>query len=65
MMEQALGKALTTTTIGKNENQQQAGAATVHHNSDERLQAVLLFSQSKQTPAENPDVERTTLENAS
>jgi hypothetical protein len=60
MMEQALGKALTTTT----ENQQQAGAATVHHNSDERLQAVLLFSQRKQTPAENPDVERTTLEHA-
>jgi hypothetical protein len=63
MMEQALGKALTTTT-DTNENQQQAGAATVHHNSDERLQAVLLFSQSKQTPAGNPDVQRTTLEHA-
>jgi hypothetical protein len=47
MMEQALGKALTTTT-GTNENQQQAGAATVHHNSDERLQAVLLRANKRQ-----------------
>lgn len=46
-MEQALGKALTTTT-GTNENQQQAGAATVHHNSDERLQAVLLRANKRQ-----------------